>query len=386
MKRAKYLLIALLLALPILAWVSVAHAQSFRSGNNVTVASGQVVNSTLFATGQTVDIAGTVNGDVFCAGQSVTVSGRVNGDVICAGQDLTVTGTVTGDVRLAGQQVTLGAAVGGNATIGAETYSQTSNGKVDGDLSVGANQATLNGRVGRDVAAGGTTLIVANVVGRNVQFAGTNVKLASNARVGGSINYTSNNTLQKSNGAIVAGSVTKHAPSSKQEKHVWPFSWLFALYIFVSCLIAALLLVLLFPRMFEHTARTARAHMGKTFLVGLLASIIVPALLMVLLVTIIGIPFALLAGLIWLLLGILATPTAAYLLGHYILSGSRNAILIMLVGAAILFLLYLLPFIGFLVWLLAEWFGLGALLLQSRRVGMPHYNMEALPETADEKR
>jgi cytoskeletal protein CcmA (bactofilin family) len=384
MKRAKYLLIAVLLALPVLAWVSVAHAQSFRSGNDVTVASGQTVNSTLFATGHTVDIAGTVNGDVFCAGQSVTVSGRINGDVICAGQDLTVTGTVTGDVRLAGQQVTLGATVAGNATIGAETYSQTSGGRVDGDLTVGANQTTLNGLVGRDVAVGGTTLTVASVVSRNVQFAGTDLRLASNARVGGSINYTSNNTLQKSSGAIVAGEVTKHAPS-KQEKHVWPFSWLFALYIFVSFLVAALLLVLLLPRMFERTARTARAHMGKTFLVGFLASIIVPALLMVIFVTVIGIPFALVAGLIWLLLGILAGPVAAYLLGHYVLSGSRNAILIMLVGAAILFLLYLLPFIGFLAWLLAEWFGLGALLLQARRVGMPHYGMETLPETTADR-
>jgi hypothetical protein len=379
MKRTKYLLIALLAALPILGWVAVAHAQGFRGGNDVTVPASETVNSTLFVAGNTVDIAGTVNGDIFCTGQNITVSGSVNGDVICAGQTVSVSGTVNGNVRLAGQQVTLGAKVSGNASIGAQTYTQTSSGHVGRDLSVGASLATLNGSVGRDVASGSKTLEVANTVGRNVQFSGQDLKLTSGARVSGSINYTSNNTLQRSSGAQVAGTITRHTPS-RHAKRVGPaFGWAFALYMYLSVVVTSLLLVLLFPRVFEHAARTARRRMGLTFLVGFVTSIVVPMLLIALLFTVVGISFALLAGLAWLLLVIVSSHVAAYLLGHFVLSGSRNAILVMLIGAAILFLVYLLPVIGFLVWLVASWFGLGALLLQvRRRVGWPHYDMSTL--------
>jgi len=384
MKRAKYLLIALLLALPVLGWVAVVHAQSFHSGNDVTVAEGQTLNSTLFAAGNTVDIAGTVNGDVFCAGQNVTVSGTINGDVLCAGQTVTVSGIVNGDVRLGGQDVTLNAKVTGSASIGSQTYTQSSSASVAKDLSVGANNASLNGSVGRDVAVGATTLTIANIVGRDVQFAGQNLKLESNARIGGDVNYTSNNTLQKSTGAVVVGDTYKHIPT-KHERALTPaFGWLFALYIFVSFLAASLALVLLFPRAFEHAARYSRKHLGLTFLVGFVASIVVPIALVFLFITVIGIPFALLAGLVWLVMIILAGPTAAYLVGHAVLRERQNAILIMLVGAVILFVLYVIPFLGFLVWAVASWFGLGALLLQARRIGRPHYDMSTLPEQASE--
>src|SRR5690606_15328805 len=83
-----------------------AHAQNFRSGNSVTVGANEVVDSTMWVAGRSIDLAGEVNGDVFCAGQNVSVTGTIRGDLLCAAQNITISGVITGDVRVAAQSVT----------------------------------------------------------------------------------------------------------------------------------------------------------------------------------------------------------------------------------------------------------------------------------------
>ncbi|HSX31057.1 MAG TPA: hypothetical protein VLE99_04020 [Candidatus Saccharimonadales bacterium] len=376
MHRTGYIrLLAVGLALGVLSalgWAGLAHAQVFRSGDNVTVSAGQTVDNSLFTAGRTIDIDGTVNGDVFCAGQNVTISGQVRGDVICAGQDITVSGTVDGDVRLAGQDVTISGQVAGNASVGAQTFLQQSKSLIARDVSLGGQDATLNGSVGRDVAAGSGALNLAGPVGRNVMANVEHLKLENSAKVTGDITYTSNNMLSRSPDAQVQGTVSRHR-AEVHGKHLPVLGWLLVLYTYVSCVLVALVLALLVPQVFERAAAVARGRPGITLLTGFVASIVVPVLLGVLAITAIGLPLALLGGLVWLLLVLLASPIAAYLLGRLIFRSGGHAVLIMLVGAAILFLLYLLPIIGFLFWLVGTWFGLGAMLLLTRGMGRPRY-------------
>jgi cytoskeletal protein CcmA (bactofilin family) len=375
MRRVGYVFGVLLLALLSLGgWLSVAHAQTFRSGSNVSTPSNGVVNSSLFITGQSVDVAGTVRGDVFCAGQNVHVTATVQGDVICAGQNVTVSGRVSGDVRLAGQSVSLGASVSGNATILTQDMTLESGARVDGDLSVSGHGVHLNGPVGRDVAAAVTTLTVANSVGRNLQATVDKLQLAHGAYVGGNVTYTSPNTLTRASGVDVDGSIVYHTPTAHHGSAVPWLLWL--LYLFVALLLTALLLVLLFPWLFHAAAELARGRLLRTFLIGLVASIVVPVVLLALALTIVGLPLAILAGLFWLLVVLLSAPFAAYLLGRLLLHRTTdNAIWTMLLGAFILLVLSLVPFLNILVDLVAYWFGLGTMLQYVTRLPRPHYHM-----------
>lgn len=370
----KHLLVAIIVVvIPLLGLATITQAQTFRSGDNVTVPAGKTVDNTLFVAGRTLDIAGNVNGDLFCAGENVTVSGRVQGDVMCAAQNVTVTGDVTGDVRLAGQSVTLGAAVAGNATIAAQSFVQQGRSNVGGDLSIGSNDVALNGRVGRDVAAGATTVTIAGPVGRNIQAEVNKLQLDSGARVRGNITYTSSNTLNRAQGAVVEGSITRQTPSKEKKAAPAPlFGWLFALYLYLATILVALILALLLPGLFERAVAATNGRKGRAFLIGLISSIVVPIILSVIMLTVIGIPLALLAGLFWLLLVILASFVAAYMLGRRILSKSQSPVLVMLVGSAIFFLISLIPIVGWILWLVGTWFGLGALLMLGRDTGRPY--------------
>ncbi len=359
--------------------VTVAGAQDFRTGTNVTVAKSQTLDKSLFASGRTLDIAGTVKGDVFCAGQSITISGKVTGDVICAGQNVRIAGTVGGDIRVAGQTVALDASVAGNLTVAAQQFSSSSQSKVAGDAEIGATDINLNGAIGRDLAVAGSSVTIASSIGRDVTGTMQDLSLSSKANIGGDVVYTSDNKLQQSSGSQVAGQVSQRTPRPQQQHHTYGsivgVSLALALYTFVALLLLALALVLLVPRLFQAATTMAIRHMGKTFLIGFLATILVPLVIVALMISVIGIPLALLTLLVWILLLSLSGPMAAYLAGRFMLRKvSDNAIFYMLAGGAVLLLLYFIPFFGIGVVVVSVWFGLGAILLMLRHIPRPSYD------------
>ena len=389
MNRMKLLLLGLLVALPILAGVSVARAQDFHTGNDITVAKGETVDKTFFAAGRTVDIAGKINGDVFCAGQNITISGEVTGDVICAGQTVRVSGTVGGDVRVAGQSVTLSGTIMHNLSAAGQSVVSDSDSIVKGDASIGGQTATLNGSVGRDLAAGSNSLTLNNVVGRDVQVSGQDLTLGGNAKIAGNVIYTSRNQLHREGGAQIAGHITHNLPK-QHERHarvgsIFRMSIWFALYMLLAALLVGLVLVLLMPHAFHGASETALHHPGKTLLTGFIASIVAPIVVILLMFTVVGIPLGVLLLLAWLLVLALAGPFAAYYTGRLLMQKATNAIAIMALGTLVLLLLYFVPILGGIVWFLALWFGLGIILLQAKRLPKQRYDTVAIETSAKPK-
>lgn len=389
MRWSKLLLIGILTALPLVGFAGVAHAQSFRTGTNTVVSSSETVDGTLFISGRSVEIAGTVNGDVFVAGQTVTVSGTVTGDVLGAGQTVRVSGRVDGDVRVAGQTVTIGATVGRNLSAAGQAVTVEGGGRVEGDASLAGTDVVINGSVGRDVMLGTNTATLNGRVGRNIQAGTDQLALGNEADIGGDVTYTSKRTVTRSSGAQVAGKVTRSEPAGKREsKQAEGFAWAFVLWLLTSMLLLAVVLVLLLPRLFQQATTDAVRNLGWVFLTGFVASLVLPIVIIGLMFTVIGIPLALLMLLVWLVLLMLSGPFAAYLLGYSILRNrTDNAIWYILTGGVILLLVYLIPVLGFLVLLVAHWFGLGMQLWQLRHVPKPRYHMveaeatSALPST-----
>lgn len=380
MKRSKLVGALLLFLLPIFVWVGVAHGQSFRSGDTTTVGANEVVDSSLYAAGNTVDIAGEVRGDVFCAGQNITVSGKVAGDVICAGQTVRVSGTVEGDVRVAGQTVAIGGEVMGNVSAAGQTVTLEGSARVAGDVSIGSTNAVVNGRVGRDLSAGGSTVAITNKVGRNVKASTDNLTLASGADVGGELSYTSRNDASVAGDAKVAGATTRYQPKQKESNNsygrVFAFGFGFTVLVMLSLLILSLALVLLFPSAITDTVALGLANPLRTALIGLAAGIVTPIVIVALMISVVGIPLGLLLLLTWLLLLMLSGPLFSYSVGKLAWRSQRNAIAIMAVGVLIVMIAYLIPFIGALTFFAMMWMGTGMAIRQLfNRVPRPHYQL-----------
>lgn len=381
MKKRGWLVLGLAAAVFLtLAFGAKAQAWTeFRSGDSATVKSNETVDSSFWAAAKNLDIAGTVNGDVFCAGQTVNISGIVKGDLICGAQTINLSGHIEGDVRLGAQTVNLTGMVDRNATIAAETLNADSKSRIGGDLSLAASSASLNGSIGRDLAAGGSSVYLNGSIGRDVKSGGDKLILGSNAKVSGSIDYTGKNKIEMANGAFVSGDIKHHQP---QEKHHSALRLLFfsgatAGFVALMLLITALVVTALLPKVLNRVSQQGMERPGMSLLVGFGANIAVPIIIFMLVLTIVGIPLAIILLLMWLLINLSSGIFSAFWLGRRVWKTQHNAFLVTLTGSMILILLYFIPIISIFALVLACWLGEGMLLLELKnRLPKPDYRLK----------
>jgi hypothetical protein len=360
-----------LVILSALAFVGVANAQSFKTGNTITVAANETIEGMLFAGGSNIDIAGIVNGDVYCGGQTITISGTVNGDVICAGQTITINGTVGGSVRLAGQSVSLGGTIGNSATVGTQNLTIDSNGVIGRDLLGGSQNITINGQVKRDVVAGSNSLTVNGKINRNIKGGLETLTVGSVGSIGGNVDYIGTSDPNVISGGKIVGTITRTAPKTQPKATIYApmvFTIGWFIYSFIAMIVLALVLVSLLPRAFQESSSIALKTPWQTAFVGFGAIILTPALIVILLITVLGIPLAILISLIWFIVMILSGPFAGYMLGRLIMRDSKQPVWIILTGVSILAITYFIPIIGFITMLTAYIFGTGMILMQSKNM------------------
>lgn len=368
---------ALGVAACILLAVPVARAQGFRTGETATVKSDETLDGTLWAAGNTIDVAGTVQGDVFCAGQNITVSGTVEGDVICAGQNITISGMVAGDIRVAGQTVSITGTVGGSVTGAGQALTLGQDAVVTRDFTTAGGQVTIAGIIGRDLLIGSEASTVGGKVGRNIFAEVTSIKLEPSADVGGKLQYTSRNDALIASGANVAGGVSHSIPTEEERTfNVASANAALAVFMTISLLVIAFALVVIAPQAIDKAAQSVLISPLKAFLLGIGFVFLTPIVVFSLFISVFGIPLALLVLLLWFMVLMVCGPMFAYVIGKLIWRSQDNAILIMVVGCLILMITYFLPVVRGISVLSALTFGSGMTIMAiARALKRPSYNV-----------
>jgi hypothetical protein len=132
----------------------------------------------------------------------------------------------------------------------------------------------------------------------------------------------------------------------------------------VSTLLLGLLLVLLGPRAGDAAARAGRTAVGASIGWGAVAVFGLPVVAVLLLVSLVGLPFGLGLLLALALLYAVGYVYGAWWLGRLIVRPSRHGgarrLAAFLAGWAILRAVGFVPVLGGITWFLAAWYGLGA--------------------------
>jgi len=348
-----------------------AHAASnMRGGQSVTIGKSDVVDASAYLAGNTVTVEGEVQGDLYCAGQNITITGRVDGDVICAGQTVRISGTVVGNVRVAGQAVTIDGSVGRGLTAFGQSVTQTNHSVVNNDATIFGSALELSGKIGRDATVGGQTVSLTGTVGRNLTSNNEQLTLSSGAVVGGSIDYTSKNSATVNQGAKVGGKTNRHEPPKHEEraKNTYAEQLGMALYWFGATLVFGLVLLAFVPRTYAATSKTMLTQGGWALLAGLAALVATPIVVVVLMMTVIALPLAIVLFFAWLSSLLVAYVYAAYSLGAWIADQAKwqlkwPQVTWLLVGMIVLWLGMLIPVVGGLLGFVALVWGLGGITL-----------------------
>jgi cytoskeletal protein CcmA (bactofilin family) len=352
------------------ATVGAVAAQTFRADESTSIPASETIDGSAYLAGSTINVSGNVNGDLYCVGQNITITGNITGDVLCAGQTVTVNGTVEGNVRLAGQTIMIGSDVGKSATLAGQTIILNQDGQIGQDATVMGQTVTLDGIIGRDVVTSSASTTINSSIGRNVSASVDTLTLASNAEIGGKIDYTSPQKLSSAEGASVAGRVTYTEMQKDTKDEPIGYNLVGAIVWSLMLLASAVIFALLFPRLLHSTTQTSVNAVPQALLavlVGFVAGIIMPFAIVTLMVTVLGVPVAIVVLLAWILILALSGVFAAYFAGRLIWRQQTNAVLTMLVGAFVILILLLVPIINILVGLLCLWYGTGVILIQLQK-------------------
>lgn len=353
-----------------------AFAVTWLSGGSPGVAAGQTVNDDIMLAGQTVSVAGKVDGELFAAASDVSLPGEVTGSAWMAGSTVGVSGKVGGSARLAGSTVSFAGKAAKDLMVGASTFSADSGSSVGRDLLVLSATATINSPVGRNLYVAARQATLGSTVGGSAQVQAEQLTLLPGAVIRGDLRFTGGK-LDLQPGAKVLGKVEKLAPPKKEHKRplaglgpMWSILTALALIVF------GVILAGIFPRFVGEVAANIRRYFGASLGWGLLIAIIGGVCILIALVltfTVILAPVMLSFLSTYWILVYAASVFAGAWLGQIILGwfGKRgeSIVLNVLIGTIALGILFNIPWIGMLLWLVATFVGLGGTLLWLRNRG-----------------
>lgn len=284
-------------------------------------------------------IAQATDDDVFATGGMITIDAPV-GSLMAAGGQITVNAPVKGDVIAAGGQVTINSDVGGKVV-------------------AAGGSVTVNGKVGTNsVLAGGTIdLGPKAAIGRDALVSGGTVSNAGS--VAGKLTVRSN-TFDNT-GSAGSLDVELRQRSTLGGTLLSIFSILFT----IGLLILGIILIVVAPGKYRAVEEGVTSSPVIAAVTGLVALIVGFILLILLAITLVGLPIALLLGLLifaGILFSTLFVSSALWRWIARLLKRTVPDLAAFVIGFIILNILYRIPVVGAIILAIAVILGFGALL------------------------
>jgi len=381
MKKTKFYIIfsiSILFILPL-----TARAFAVKADNSVYIGQDEVVAGNLYAAGANIIVDGTVKGDVICAGQTININGQVEGDVICAGQTININGQVGGSIRAAGNSINVNSAVARNVQAFGASIILGKDAVVGWDMLIAGATGEIRGQVGGDLHGAAANIIIAGKVGRDVKLkVDENVKrekkgisqpekasliINKEAVIGGQVVYTSGKEALIDEGAAITGEVTRKLPKAKDFKKKGFVGWAWGrLYSIFSALVIGLVLISLWRKQIIELTGKMLDKVGAAIGWGAIIMFLTPIIAILLMITLIGLPLAFILLGVWLIAILLSKIIVGILIGRSLIDKfwhkkKDSLIWAMIIGIIIFYLILSLPIIGWLITLVAIWWGLGGI-------------------------
>lgn len=292
------------------------------------------ISDDVFATGDTIVIDAPVD-SLVVAGGSILVNAPVKGDLIAAGGKVSVNADVGGKVIAAGGVVEMNGSVGTNLIL------------AGGEVNV--RNATT---VGRDALLSGGSVTNAGKINGTLRISGSNVQntgTAAKTEIESSQNQKEDDRTGE----------------RSEERGNWSWvSAVLALLMALGFLIIGLLLITLFPGAATVLEGMVLNQPIRTLLIGAGGLIGGGIICLLLLISIVGIPLALLVGLLLVAATTLSGLVTALALGRWlggVLKMTASPLILFIAGFVLLNLLQMIPILGGLIWLVALLLGTGAI-------------------------
>ncbi len=265
-----------------------------------------------YVAGCPVAIDGPVAGDAFAAGCSVDIDAPIEGDALAAGGNARIGAPIGQTLYAAGGNLTVNAAIGRSARIAGGQVEIGPKARIGGNVTVGGGDVRILGAVNGYVRAAGGRVLIDGPVGGDVVATSGTLELGPNARIAGRLTYASREELARDPAAQVLGGVERltieggWAEASRHRFGLRGGSWVWS----IGLMVIAGVLVAALPAFQSRVSDTLRTRVGLSLLLGFVALVCIPVAALVLMITIIGLPLALMTVALYLALLLLHMPGA----------------------------------------------------------------------------
>jgi len=349
------------------------NAADVRTGNNVIISQSQTNLKDLYLFGRTIDISAPVNNDVVAAGGNINISGAVSNNLMAAGGTIIINSPVGNTVRVAGGNVTIDGPIKNDLVIAGGSVIVSKHATIEGDLLAAGGQITVEGPVkGKIMMTGGDITLNSAVNGNvTVAHAGT-FTLGPEAKINGSLTYTSTQPLTKDPGSVVKGPINYHHVEKQQQKEqpaAQAQAWIgFGIYQLLVEIVLSILLLYFVRKGMLTTLLRMKESPWKSLGIGFLYVVFAPLISLILLVLL---PLGLASFFFYFLLLIVSIFIRDIFTGWFIMHWweNRNKKDYFLdwkagvIGPIGIFLINLIPILGWLVSAIIGLIGIGALLI-----------------------
>ncbi len=366
-----------------IAFVLLVMFVTTRVASQISEKSGEIVNvqgsfsDMSFFSGDEVNLKVNSTDDVFAAGGAVSANDSSADHLILAGGEITATDVDVRDIFAAGGKITLASgeiaddviAAGGDIVV-RPTF------QIGGSAVFTGGDVKIEAPVAADLRAAAGKVYLNSTVAGNARLMGDFVEIGPKSRIGGDLLYRTEN-LKIAPGAVITGKKIILPDEEYAELERWGKGGaaLFAVFSIALLLGFAVLVIIVtvtVPSLMNAASTMIRSKPLRTMGIGLLITIAIPIAVIVLFATVIGVPLALLIGAIFFAVAPVAIAATSYFLG---MSGREiitkktdqpptmiERLLWPALGAILILLLGMIPYVGLLVWLLALIVGVGAVI------------------------
>lgn len=374
----------------------------------------QSVSALTLDAGETIDIKDKVEGDTYLAGQTVRIQESIAGDAIIAGGVIDIDAPITQDVTIAGDKISINKEVGDDIRLAGTTVIIKGNIKgdiiafaetliIDKDVTISGNiiafvsKFQLDGKVNGNIniasvesSIAGTVLgdtkirtadfnLTGNLDGKTEFVAERNVTISDSAKFGDTVNYGHTKELDLAKNlkdGVNAKLDSELLKNQKDSKEIMPnmFSGMLVFRI-LSAGLVILLVSWLAGKFITRAVQNLekKKEFSKAFFYGILLFFLPISIIVLLFLSLIGIPLALFLTFAYLSMiffsqSITSLIIAKWLNHKYDLKQGKIQIFLVALGVYIvLYLLKFIPILGVVIGLILTYIAFGALIIEYRK-------------------
>ena len=366
----------LLTPITVLLFFSFSFATQFKSADNFFFPDTAVITDDLVIAGGNIKLDGIIEGDLISVSRSLVQNGLILGSLNAWAQDVDVLGEIKGSVRAFGQNINVNGKVDRNLIAFGYSVDVKPGAEIHKDVNASCVKMTIDGKLGGNLKGSTGELIISGVVNQDVSVEADKITLMPTARILGNLKYTSVKEAKIEPGASVSGETVWTLPKAADEeepKSIFTGKPIIPEILFLLALMVTGIVLTLICRKDADRAKQALADSFlRTLALGFVIFVCVPIAVIILLISVIGIPIATIALFAYAVLIYIAKIPVATFVGEKIIKalgkeGKPSLIWSMLLGLVVITLLLNIPYLDWLIYFLVLFTGLGAIISSKRR-------------------